>query len=755
MGETKAASRTPMGVGWEDTVFMHSRLIEFLRSMCLGVVVTGTAFGAGAGQLLQVHLESSAQESKPVTVRAVDGDGVEVTAVGSAPGLVEIQVEPSRIWTFEAEGDSVWAPPRTMFVDPGDRRLHLDVLEASTVSGLLIAPKGESIPGEVLLTASPAPDGEARGLPSLWERRCATDADGQFECQLPTGELDLKLRAPTYPSHFRWGLALGPDGFDWGEVRLVPGAAVIVCVVNREDEPLPKATVDLVAPEGTPRRSGYSDRSRRTTTNDRGVAVFEAVDPGFWIVRASQEGMAQTVSPPIRVLARTEVSLRDPLILDEPTILSIVVSPPATPWDEAWMVGVRKAGELAQGSELAPSKPTDSDGWAHWENVPLRRVVLNVTDVYGGLWHTEEVDLATAPQPIRVRLDAIHVHGRVNEPSPVSGTLEWRTRPGKGDVRAAYASIESGGKYDVYLSADGQWLVAIRGSDGGLSETIVIEVPHPEAEEPISIDLFFPITEVSGRVVDHEGRAVAGAVVLAVPNNAAPLEEAGGVTTALTDHDGKFVIHPNPGDILLTADGPTGASATVKITAGSVASKMVEIRLPKPGVLRGRVLLGGQPAPGVTVIALPISTGSARLEPQQSDASGRFEVNLSSPAPVSLISIPSRGGAVVQIAAPGEEDVIVNLSAVSGRLEARWNVALGVRPVLRVGPTFVGLDLLVMFSPAGGGLSEPGRIVVPNLACGRYELCLPPALGQTAAPACRPVDVFPGGHTVVDMTDAE
>lgn len=734
---------------------MHSGLIVFRRSLWLCVVAGGIANLAGAAQQLQVHLERSADKTTPVEVRAVDGDGAEVTAVGTAPGLVEIQVEPSRIWTFEAEGDGVWAPPRTMFVGPDDRHLRLDVFEASPISGVLIAPKGEAIPSVVVLTASPALDGEARGVPSLWERRCSTDPDGRFECQLPVGDVDLKLRAATYLSYFRWGLEIGPDGFDWESVRLVPGASVVVSVVNREGDPLPKATIDVSRP-ATVTQEGYSSpRSRHTITNDRGVAVFESLDPGVWIVRASQEGMAQSVSPPIRVLSRTEVSLRDPLVLDEPTILSVVVSPAATPWNEPWLVGIQDAGQSASGSELVQAKPTDPGGWVQWGSVPRRRVVLSVTDGYGGIWNTKEFDLTTEAQPIQVRLDVIPVGGRIKEPAPVSGTLVWRTRPGDGSVRQVTAAIEPDGAYSVALPRDGEWLVAIRGADGGLSETVAVKIERPDKDQSRILDLRFPTTQVSGRVIDHKGRPVARAQVSVAPITAAELEKTVAVATTLTDQDGEFAIRAHPGEVLLTAMGPDGGSATMNIVFGPGVQKTAELRLSEPGVLRGRIFQEGQPTPGVTIITLPISAGPARLEPQQSDASGRFEARLSSPAPVTLVAIPPRGGAVIQVASPGGDEVLVNLPAVSGRVEVRWDVAPGVRPFLRLGAAVVGLDFLVMFSPAHGGLSESGRIVVPNLACGRYELCLPPAQGESAAPACRPIDVLPGGHTVVDMTVAD
>jgi hypothetical protein len=731
------------------------RTFILMRWMCVGVAAAFTVSVASSGQTIEVHLESSSEQPTKVIMRAVDGDGAEVIAEGTAPGIVEIDIEPSKIWTFGAEGASRWAPPQTIFVNPGDRRIHLDVLDAATVSGRLIAHPGERAPNEVLFTASPAISARGCELPSRWERWCAIDDEGGFKCQLPTGDLNLKLRAPTYLSHFRWGLELGRDGFEWGDVRLVPGASVVVCVVDRGDETLPNATVDLVFLGGMAHENGRPDKIHRAITNGAGVAVVNRVTPGYWMARASKTGKASSETPPFRVLARTEVSLSDPLILDESTTLSIVVTPPATPRGEAWVIEGRQAGQSAPGSALAPSRSTDPGGWAHWESVPRRRMALRVSDADGGLWHTGEVDLATELQPIRVHLDAIRVHGRVEEPSPVSGTLVWRVRPGHGDVRTAYSSITAGGKYEVNLSADGQWLVAIQGPDGGLSETVAIDIPRPEFDEPVPINLIFPSSGVSGRVVDHEGLAVAGAMVSAAPAKAGALEEIGAVPTALTDHEGAFEIRSNTGEFMLTARGPDGASATVSVTVGSDASRSVEIRLPEPKLLRGRVLLEGRPAPGVTIITLPISGGPARLEPHYTDIAGRFEILLSSPGPLALIAIPSRGGAQIQVESPRDEEVVVNLSALFGQVEALWNPVPGVRPVLRVGPAFVGLEFFVMFAPAGGGFSGPGRVVVQNLACGRYELCIPRPPGQAATPQCRSLNVVPGGHTVVDMTEAE
>jgi RNA polymerase sigma factor (sigma-70 family) len=190
----------------------------------------------------------------------------------------------------------------------------------------------------------------------------------------------------------------------------------------------------------------------------------------------------------------------------------------------------------------------------------------------------------------------------------------------------------------------------IRGAPG-VGERIALRISHPAYGGPQDFPLgdglpeaprkfeLLPPDRIYGRVVDRDGRAVAGARVLLTGFDMADLARKAGkaIESVLSAKDGSFRIEV-PRSLLdggyaahLLARHPTkgsGWSGPVKAPGATGDGPELEIVLEPPSGLRGRILdPGGSPIPGAVVGAVRAAgNGKPRGEPARgySDARGSY-----------------------------------------------------------------------------------------------------------------------------------
>jgi protocatechuate 3,4-dioxygenase beta subunit len=436
-----------------------------------------------------------------------------------------------------------------------------------------------------------------------------TRLDGTFRVRPVTpGRVRALIRHPAYVEGLSEAVTLAPGGEARVSVTLYAGGSLEGRIVDESKRPVGGARIDLVALHGTLERS--------TVSADDGSFAFAAVP----------SEVALSVSRPDELAS---VALREEVRVAEGEKKRIELVLPAL--RGSVQVRVRDARgapvETAQVSiaSLDPKAPvrrtafTDAEGRASIADAA--GISVRVLVEAPGFARTER-ELERAPETLELVLRrGVLVEGRV---TAVRGRrpVEGATVSVIGDGLRKSALTDADGLYRVRDVAPGSVRVVVEHPEYARAELSAEVQPtqrDDRAHELSAIDLEEP-AELAGRVLDPQGKPVAGARVAVgvapayLPAGALP------AGVAVSDADGAFTLRGvRAGSVEIEAYSADfgRASATVQMQSGR-ATRNVEIRLPgeraadesaAPGGVAVTLGERGDP-PSVEVVIVQVSPGS-------------------------------------------------------------------------------------------------------------------------------------------------
>ncbi len=499
--------------------------------------------------------------------------------------------------------------------------------DALHISGRLVEADGRPIAGAVvLLRPTESPYDEARFF--LTGERLGTVAEGRSSA---TGEFSLRAPGPGF-----WNVHFIKVGFGnarilpytaffedtrFAPIELGPSRQIEVAVSDETDQPIAGATVQIYPP-------GYLDlfnkanrsvrvRGAESTdqTNPDGIAVVEAIRANAHIVVRASGFLPARVEVDKRAESATAV-------LEKASQVSVDLR---LPGPEAKPAG--KAVVFVNGIAVATA---DREGQA---SIPVPKTGSHTIKVLHESQASLEMELSLgATQKPLTLLPPTQVRGLVldadtNKGIPKAWVWEWRSHPtqtksASDEIKAGSYTLETPAiLIDTYhrgQARQSHYLAASApGYFGGQSSTSDTDFGNDKGGT-LNLKRFARIT---GKVVDHRGRPIAGVALNAVALNG---RGAFGTSTlsaaepaALSQRDGAFALTPIIPGVGARIDVRASGFATASVATDPLESddsSAIEIRLVRGLLVSGQIVdEGNLGIPGATVALSRANKGGQQL----------------------------------------------------------------------------------------------------------------------------------------------
>ena len=409
-------------------------------------------------------------------------------------------------------------------------------------------------------------------------------------------------------------------------LRLRAGGAVAVTVVDRAQQPIGGATVEL---------RGLDEQ--RAVAGADGVARFEPVVPGGYEVVARAAGFAPSFQwTPV---ATAPVALTLVLTAGAP-VAGVVVDDAGAPVEGARVVYQGASDWGIQADPRRDGAVTGKDGRFRFEALPAGsfRFVARHAEHAPGTSAIVTLDGATAKDGVEVRMPAgATVAGKVvdGNKQPVASA---RVRLGP-----ASRGMLGAEPRQVFTAEDGSFVVrglarrplhAVALAERGASDTVAVDTTAGDVKDVV---LTIDITgTIAGVVVDRVGEPLEGVQVSAMPD----LRGGGGFDPSsfrlrgfpqeLTDAGGRFeLVGLAPGTYRVAASRNPGSGRGRMIfgegTTAQTGDKDVRLVVPADGGIKGKVAFADGTVP------TPFSVGLGFSSEPFASKDGSFELRDLSP----------------------------------------------------------------------------------------------------------------------------
>lgn len=635
-------------------------------------------------------------------------------------------------------------------------------LPTGRVGGRLkLADPREARPQGVDLRFQSAPGGRSK-VP-VTTIACPVEGD-RWQCEVPAGELDLRLQASDFVPSYFWNVAVQPGkSLELPTVELVRGASLIGWAEMDGPVPHPETPVTVeLSPVRSGRGSGTKagqERLGRLTSkvevNSRGFFQLRGIQAGEYTLTARLDGFSPaTVSA--TALAGQENRLPEPIFLQRPVTLEVRLYPSLDPYGRAWQIEVLEGGHqpLTGSGALQRLGVFQADLAGFWSKdglIPGSHYMLFVRDTAGSQWHLETLEVSSSMAPLEIRLEAVAVDGRITrKDEPLEATL-WLTGSGDGNQRIRFDSDEEG-RFFGTLPAEGEWGVDFERPDGGVQALDPVEIRRSPGKETARVEIRVPDTRLRIRVVDEQGRPGAGAEVI-LKNSEKRRREA----QVTADGQGEVLLEGlAPGLVQLYASqGKTASDWQLYDVAEDREGPPARLVLRERLRLGGRVLSPEGPVPGSLVILFPGPLGdlNAWVRRGISEADGSFEVSLEKSFPRGSIALFAPGFAARLLPMPAtwtpDQEITLAASQAGGAL--RVNVSSLGKEALTVSEVRHAGARLPLVDFVREGLArrdESGWYLLPSLEPGDYAICPGPA---SLPQQCASGQLSAGGELSLDL----
>ena len=666
------------------------------------------------------------------------------------PGTAVFEVPDGGSWEASAHAAGYWSRPGVAAAgEAGTLAAALELWPAGRVEGEIHPAPGVALPVALTARFQPAPrrvPGAAANLPNA-SALCPVTGK-RFRCELPAGDLDLRLRARGCVMQYRWGVKVPAHGsLDVGAIELKPGASIVGWVEVPVREKVEESRVAM-APQVTGAASTLAEEERRgwqreARVNSRGFYELDGVTPGSYRLTVRHPRLATATVGPIGVQNGSETEV-DPIELHPAATLEVHLHPAADPYGSRWTASLLQEGGTPGSPEEVALSGASAEGVWRATGLSPGRYTLQVEGSHRARWASETIEVSGGMAPVELDLPVVKVEGEVRLGKEPLESLIWFG--GQYGARRIAARSNPEGRFSAILpEQDDGWYVELYNEPRHIAARFFdIVVRKSEGQPAARVRFDVPDTLVQGSVVDENDQPVGGAAVDAYGSLGGLDRGRAKTSSSAQGEPGRFEIrglHPGTWQVVASVeDGDQGMSSdplSVELSADHSPEPLrlvVHRRVEVAGKVVGP---GGQPVPGAEVVAYPeLASGSfvGWVPRTTTDSAGSFSLNLPAGTAAAELTVLAPGFAVRQVRAdPRSHDpLVVPVDQVAGRLVIVYPDRLekdDPPAVVRRLRTSVFHDYLERTDLAnwaylhGVAQADPGRFVIPLLEPGHYTAC--------------------------------
>lgn len=737
---------------------MHRRAVRLGGGAAAAWILLTAPVVAQAGDgTARLELSLEVGRPEPLAVK-IELERVSTTEAGSAPpvsreidalapGAATVDVAEGEVWQARLTADGYWAPEELL--TPG-RSVRVELRRSATLRAVVGVPRGDEPPASMSVRLS-----SGRQAAELLPPFDCPIVEQRIDCAIPAGvDLDLRLRARGFVSHYLWGFDAPPGGeLTLGNLALRRGGSLVGWLAVDGGRLTAETTVALEPLGGDGSASagaGGGEHSSppgavgrfQTAPNENGFFAFDGLSPGAYRLTATQPGMAATELFPLQIYKDSETRIDQPVLLAPPREVEVYVDPPLDAFGEPWRVDLGRDAQAGRIEPVRAENPyTEAGGW-RITGLPAGRYRVAVIDSQGSRFGEQRFELPGLAGPLFLELDLVPVEGRLllgDEPLWAAATFRW---PG-GSERVEMISNEEGELFG-FLPREGEWDVLIESDDPDVSRRFSRTPIHRlSAGTPARVHFELPDTAVVGVVVDEDGGEVPGAIVAVAP---ARLSQA--PVSRRSDAEGRFELRGlDPDAYSLHAELDLGtetlrSQSEIVALGENVRSPELRLVLRPERRIQGRVLTAegfAVPAATVQVTALSGSTtlplGGTVLT---TGGDGRFAAGIPAQADGVALDVLAPGFALSQQIRSGalDEPFELTVEPYAGTLvlelpatPIHWNDWSQPIPVVfrAAGGLGLGANNLIRWAQINGvppPPPSPRELAIPLMPPGRYSVCM-------------------------------
>jgi hypothetical protein len=419
----------------------------------------------------------------------------------------------SGIWRVHTVAAGYFSIDSVLEIERDDQEVTIPVWQTARLRGSLVVAKNATLPATLAARWSASEPGAGVEVPPDGASACTVQKD-VFSCEVPMGVMNLRLRAPTYITHFRWNVKVTAAGVDMGTLALIHGASIVGHVAaSRAILSSTGVTRVFIRPftyDGTQKREALLTATARP---DNGFFEFNGVAEGDYLVAAMQ-GKLRSPEVPVRVSGTGESEMTSALVLKPPRRLRVTIDPATDPEGKTWKVSLS-----TYRTEHALDSPRQAfatiDGVSVWDELLPTRYRLSIGSHLRGTVLSKEIDLQDEAADISVSIPLTSVKGTVRlGAKPIAGVL---TIGGRNVPVSVPLDVADDGSFSGRVPFDpkSEWSVSFDSISPPIQSTLSVR-PRELAESEGGgwrLDVELEAWGIDGIVVDADGKPITKAII--------------------------------------------------------------------------------------------------------------------------------------------------------------------------------------------------------------------------------------------------